>query len=269
MNFDVYALPLREIMDAAMYGPLPRDQIDKLPLHTRCRLIRRMTLRLLEKNHIDWNNMANDSLLSMGKSFEISEAYVDWHDKRKTLLFKKLKEKQFRPVLNAIRHWDHASDQQRKDALRTTVSTQQRVFMEGTAAPLPISHQFVEFKPRRTKDGVAVLFGTFTGDMNRGSGRIRQSMHAMAKFDDALTALDTGHHEMDHGIHFSLAYEYHHGRIRPDHPLYADARYFHAVEVHDAGIPPSLSEPYSAQTFEVLAGRDGTAIATGIYALAL
>lgn len=269
MNFDVYAQPLREIMDEAMYAPLPRETIEKLPLHTRCRLIRRMTERLLDKNYIDWSNLGADSLLSVGKSFEISHAYVDWHDKRKTILFKRLKEKEFRATRNIIRHWDHASDDQRKETLRTTVEQQQRVFMDGLAPLLPISYQFVQYKPRKSRDGIRILYGTFAGNLNSGRGRIKQSVHPLADFDDALTALDTGHHEMDHGIHFSLAYEYHRGRIRPDHPLYEDARYFHAVEVNEAGIPPSLAGPYNAQTFEVLAGREGKAIAAGIYALAL
>jgi hypothetical protein len=269
MDLGVYPAPLREIMDEAIYAPVTYEQLQQLPLHTRCRLIRHMTQRLLQQHKPGVDDLSAQSLQYMGKSFEISDNYNELQENRLKRLLKKLKEKQYRPLRNTIRHWEHAADHQRQETLRETARVHQRVTMEGIADILPISHSFMRLMPRQRKTGTTVLYGTFSGDFNAGRGRIRQNIHESAGFDDALIALDTSHHEMAHGIHFSLAFAYHHGRIRPDHPLHDDAQYFHAVKVHEAGIPSILIDAYSTQTFEVLAEREGRSVAAGIYGLAL
>ncbi len=267
MNFGVYKPELRALLDQAMYGPLPMEVIRTLPLHTRCRLIRHMTLNILANKHVDWNNLAQRSLELISKSFDVSEGYQTWHEKRKAILMRHIKQKPFRQTLNILRHWGHASDTQRKEALAESASLHHTTFTEGLSYRLPIRHVFVNMRPRRHNGSTYFLYGTFNGDLEREKGKIKQNTHPLS-FNDASDALNTAHHEMSHAIHFSLAVEYHHSRIRPDHPLYEDARYFHAMEVRKADVPPSIPDAYRAQTFEFLAGHEGKSIAQRIYELA-
>lgn len=267
MDFGVYTPELRELLDGAMYGPLPAEQIRKLPLHTRCRLIRHMTMKILTSGHVDWNALTEQSLAQISKSFDVSDAYVAWQEKRANQLLRQLKQKPYRQTLNVFRHWAHASDHQRKEALQTTTRAHQRIFTEGVAAPLPVAHVFVNTPPRRFGKNTHMIYSTFTGDIDKAKGRIKQNTHPWV-FDYPHSAIEAAHHEMSHAMHFTLAVEYHYGRIRPDHPLHEDARYFHAMEVRKAGVPPTIPDVYNGQTFEVLAAREGASLAKAIYTLA-
>lgn len=268
MDFGVYKPELRELLDEAMYGPLAADQIRQLPLHTRCRLIRHMTAKLLARKQVDWNTLTANSLERLCKSFDISDHYVEWQEKRADILLRQMKRKENKSTLNVFRHWSHSSDAQCKEAIRATARIHQRVFAEGVATLLPVAHVFVLMQPRRNNGQTNMFFSTFSSSLETGKGRIRQNTHPWV-FGNAHAALDSAHHEMSHAIHFSLAVEYHRRRIRPDHPLHDDARYFHAAEVYKAGVPPSIPSVYNAQTFEVLAAREGASIGKRIYELAL
>lgn len=258
-----------DIFDLAAKGLLHGGQIEALSLHTRCRLISGLADVLKKNPAIDWNNIVSDSLGRISKSFQVSDHYYEWEDLKIKILEKRLKNREFRPTLNAVRHWKKMPEAAQKEALVDLSVAHYRTFSEGMGAPVPISHTFVSWMPRKSQGNVVVLYGTFNGSLARGKGKIKQNIHEAANFGDALHALDTSHHEMTHGIHFFLANEFHHGRVRPDHPLYEEARYFHAMEVRQADVPPMIYNAYRAQMLEYLAEAGGTRVAKMIYELAV
>jgi hypothetical protein len=258
-----------EIFALAMTGGLDGETLQSLSLHTRCRLIANMADTLKQNPKIDWQDIVSNSLERVSKSFQVSDNYFEWEDAKTRILEKRLKHKKYRSVLNAFRHWSKMPEIVKREALKEVTSLQHATFVEGLADPLPISHTFVHWNPYKIKGQALMLYGTFNGSFSRSKGKIKQNTHEGAKFNDPLHALDTGLHEMCHGIHFSLANEYHHARIRPDHPLHEEARYFHALEVRKADVPPTFYHAYRAQAFEFLAETGGTRMAQMIYGLAI
>ncbi len=258
-----------EIFALAMTGGLDGESLQSLSLHTRCRLITNMADTLKQNPAIDWHDIVSNSLERVSKSFRVSDKYYEWEDIKARLFEKRLKYKKYRPVLNAFRHWAKMPDSVKRETLRDVTSLQHITFVEGLAESLPISHTFVHQRPFENRGSSLVLFGTFNGSFHYGRGRIRQNTHLEAAFNNPYHALETGIHEMCHGIHFSLANEYHHARIRADHPLHEEAKYFHAIEIRKTGIPPHFRNAYKAQTFEFLAETSGRRMAQMVYGLAL
>lgn len=259
-----------EIFDLAMSGNLDRETFQSISLHTRCRIVTAMAGELSVNPRVDQFGIVSQSLARLNCSFEISDDYYEWQEARRKILERVLKQRRYRSTLNVFKHWTKASGEARQDALRTTSNMHQKVYLEGMVPVISIKHTFSSRSPKQLKEGmVLLLLGTFKGDLAKGSGRIRQNIAEEANFDCPIVALNTAHHEMTHGIHFSLAHEYHQGRIRPDHPLYEDARYFHAIEVRHVAIQPMHSSLHEIQAFEYLAETEGCAISQTVCELAL
>lgn len=261
-------IDLRQELARALQEPLDGITIQEMSLSSRCALIRRV-LDAKYKAPVQEADMGAISLRRLGNSFEISDSFHEWQDTRRDRLRAALKTKEAASVLDTFRHWARSDINIRKQALWRAASIHQRVYMEGIYERLPLSMRFKEGGVLRSKYGLTLVFASFSGDLRSGQGRITHYMHDGGMLSDARDAFNSNHHEVTHFLHHHLAVAYHRNHLDHSHPLYHEAKYFHALQVRGATIPAERYQAYLAQPHEAFAHQEGDKISAMIESLAM
>ncbi len=266
---------LKHIFEKAMMVGLEEADLDGMTLYTKCDVIYGLVASIRNKEpqrKYGSGRVARESLTTVVGTFEASDNLRRLQDHRRGRLLSEIAQDE--KLLKVFSVWDGPlSDQGRQEALGKSVFMHERVYLQGVADVVPVTHEFFDGGPSENNRNNYILLGGFTGDLSTGEGRIRQSTsYDYAHFHRLGEALNTAHHEMTHGIQFALANAYHHNRIRPSDPLYDDARMFHAIEMNMAIVPGGILKPddrsaYEQQVHEVLAREEGEAISRGIIEL--
>ncbi len=264
---------LKDIFDKAMAEGLERSDIDGLTLYTKCDVIHGLVGALRDKvpqrTHGSGRTTRN-SLTAIVGTFEASDNLLEFQDHRRKRFLGRMERPENRHVLKAISGWDQFDQTvEKKAAITHATQLHQQVYLSGVADIVPIDYMFKDAIKTQTSRHNIIVVGGFRGNLSTGEASIRQDTSRHSGFHDPREAFHTGHHEMTHGIQFALAKAFHHNRIRPDNPLYEDARMFHAIELNMAVIPCSIlkasdQRAYNQQMHEVMADREGIAISDAL-----
>ncbi len=262
-------LDLRTLAERSVFEPLSFDEVQSISTSSKCALIRKIIKRREESQNPVLGDPSVASLLTLNRAFNISSGFYEWQRSRRQRLISQFMRPRNRHILTCYRNWDRLSVETRQYILRKSVNLHKDIYIDGLTEKLPYSYVFKEGAYRRTKGGLVLLFGTFSGDLNTGSSIITQYLQHGELIKNAREAFCTAHHEATHLVQHHLSMMYHKNEIPLSHPLYQEASYFHSIDRHQANIPSHITDAYNAQPNEGLAEWEGTKISNAIESLAL
>lgn len=261
---------MRYVYNKALNERLCLDDVAEISLHGKCQIIHDLVLALKDKlpqRILGTGRHTRESLLLIVKSFEPFDNLLGEQYRRKNILLKEVQCPKNFHILTTIRNWDSSSEEEKKNAIIQSCTLHKKTYLAGIAEVLPVEHIFKQtIATQRDK----ILLGGFHGDMATRQSKISYNTEYL---DNVFEAFHTGHHESTHAIQFDLACAFHYNQIRRDHPLFDDARIFHAIEVNNASIlfsvlKSSETQAYSEQMSERLAEDEGRLISHALIDLA-
>lgn len=259
---------LRLLAERAIFEPLNSSDVEKLSTSSKCALIR----KILKKHSQDQNtvsvlNPAEKSIVTLNNTFNISAFFHDWQRQKRQSLIAEFTKKENRPILTAFRNWKKISNETKQYALRQSVGLHRSIYVSGLTEKYNYNVIFKEGALRRNKDGIGIVFGSFSGELKTGKSQITQYLYCGELLQDAKEAFNTAHHEATHLVQHHLAVAFHRNSIQPNHPLYNEAEYFHSIDRQAAIVPSTFTEEYKSQPNEVFAHWEGDKISTALDAL--
>lgn len=275
MKNDTYD-KIKEVFNTAMHENVQPEQVSDLTLHAKCTLIHDIVDALRRKEPQSKYGTARhtrQSLVTIVDSFSASDALADFQARKsRTFLNAIERNENGRSILNNIAAWSDVETDTMKETLIATSKLHLEIYTQGICGIVPVSYLFGDKNKDAQRLG-AISLGGFSGDLKNGTGTIRVVDNENAQFHLADRALSTMHHETTHAVQFCLANAFHHGRMSPNHPLFDDAKMFHAIEVKNAIVPSSIlknteQHAYVNQVHEILAEAEGEKLSANLIELA-
>lgn len=263
------AVDLGACLEKALQESISVDDISALSLSSRCALIRKILDANKNPRYSFKKSVTRTSLIRLSEAFEISDRFKDWQNQKRRILINKLKERKNKYILTGFKNWQTIPDSRKQFVLRQSVLLHRNTYVDGIVEALPFTHDFKHGAFRQCGTKISIIFGSFSGDLKTGHGRLTQYTLFGQIENEPLEAFDTAHHEATHLIQHHLSYAFQKNRITASHPLLSAAQYFNSVDRHKAYIPSSENKAYHAQPLEIFAHSEGTKISNAIETLAL
>ncbi len=267
---------IKEVFNTAMHENVQPEQIVDLTLHAKCTLIHDIVDALRRKEPQSKYGTARhtrQSLVTIVDSFSASDELVEFQEtKGRHFLYEIANTQNGWLILNNIAAWGSDGADAMKETLVEASKIHMEIYTRGICSVVPVSYLFGDKNKDAQRIG-AISLGGFSGDLKNGIGTIRVADNENAQFHLADKALSTMHHETTHAVQFCLANAFHHGRMSPNHPLFDDAKMFHAIEVKNAIVPSSIlknteQHAYVNQVHEILAEAEGEKLSANLIELA-
>lgn len=266
---------IKNLYDMAIHETIEPEHLENTSLHAKCCVIYNVTKALKEKipqHEYGTAKHTRNSLTNIVNSFFPSQALLNFQNQKRERFFNHFKKKENSDTRAFISDWDNIEEPETHEKTIVEISKlHSATYAQSVISLASLKYLFSENNLIQNKLNMLVL-GSFYGDLSKESGQIKISKDRRNNSWDAENILDTIHHETTHFIQFSLANDFHHGRIRPDHPLFSDARMFHAIEVNNAIIPSGVLKStersaYENQVHEILARQEGAVLSAGVLEL--
>ncbi len=198
----------------------------------------------------------------IGKSFSFSDNMREWVDNRRKAFQRTLGQKRHRHIVDTLTQNVSKSQAHIKKALINLSRLQQAIYAPDSVPRLKTAYDFVSYPP----DGFPPPAGSFDSDLEQEKGTIGHNADQLhLRGPDIANSIETTCHETTHALQFALAVAFKRGTIRQAHPLYAEARIFHAMKKQKATIPSRLGTAYHAQLAERMAYPEGRALRDMVY----
>jgi hypothetical protein len=275
MKNDTY-IKIKDVFNMAVHENVLPEHVKGLTLHAKCTLIHDIVDALRRKEPQSKYGTARhtrDSLVTIVDSFASSDALADFQERKgRSFLNEIERNENGRSILNNIAAWSDVETDKMKETLIATSKLHLEIYTQGICGIVPVSYLFGDKDKNKQRFG-SLNMGGFVGNLKNGTGKIRVVDNENAQFHLADRALSTMHHQTTHAVQFCLANAFHHGRMSPNHPLFDDAKMFHAIEVKNAFVPSAIlknteQHAYVNQVHEILAEAEGKKISANLIELA-
>lgn len=264
---------IKSVFNLAMHEEVLPEHVENMTLYSKCSLIHDIVDALKAKvpqSRYGTASHTRKSLTTIVSTFSPTDGFLQYQDqKRRFLLAKISNSDKGQEILSSLSSWNSSKDFfELSDALLKSSRLHLDTYLVGMFDVLPTKYSITRGAGASSRMNVVNL-GGFAGDLKNGKGKIRVNVDDYYDECVATDILNTLHHETTHAIQLCFAHAYHKQKVPPNHPLYDDAKMFHAIEVKNAVIPvhvlkSSEQDAYKLQVHEMLADAEGQKISTAI-----